>query len=131
MGYPSEFDYQPYFAYPQPTMQNMRPQRAQKFEIIHVMGRNGAEALQMAPDSNVLLLDDTAPLVWLCQTDGAGYKTVTPYTIVPYQEPTPVSMDELNARLVRLEEMLSAKSDTEPVKPTAKRKGDPTSICDT
>lgn len=77
----------------------------------------------MDAGSNILLLDDTAPLVWFCQTDGAGYKTITPYTITPYVEPTPVSMEELNERLARLEEMLSAKSDSEPVKqPSGKRK---------
>lgn len=124
MSYQADFDYQPYFPYAPAAGMQMQTQKLRKYEIIHVTGRNGAEALQMAPGSNVLLLDDTAPLVWLCQTDGAGYKTVIPYTIAPYQEPAPISVDELNARIARLEEMLSAKPDTEPVKPSTKRKPD-------
>lgn len=123
MNYQAGYDCQPYFAYPPPAGASTRAPRGPRYEIIHVNGRNGAEALQMAPDSNVLLLDDTAPLVWLCQTDGAGYKTATPYLISPYQEPTPVSMDDINKRLERLEEMLSAKPDPEPAKqPSSRRK---------
>lgn len=81
-------------------------------EIVHVNGENGARAYQLAPNSNILLLDDTAPIVWLCQTDGAGYKTVTPYTITPYQpEPVP-DMKSLESRISKLEEMLNAKSDS-------------------
>ena len=41
--------------------------------IVRVSGRPGAEAYQMAPNSEVLLLDETAPIVWLKTTDGAGY----------------------------------------------------------
>lgn len=123
MSYQDGFDYQPFYGYPPPTRAPMRAPRAPHYEIVHVTGRNGAEAFQMDAGSNILLLDDTAPLVWFCQTDGAGYKTITPYTITPYVEPTPVSMEELNERLARLEEMLSAKSDSEPVKqPSGKRK---------
>lgn len=120
MSYPAGYDPQPFYPYPPPVGAPTRAARPLRYEIIHVTGRNGAEALQMAPDSQALLLDDTAPLVWLCQTDGAGYKTMTPYTITPYQEPTPVSMDELSARLARLEEMLSAKPDADAAKPAGK-----------
>lgn len=34
----------------------------QKYEVIRVNGENGARALQMMPNSSVLLLDDTAPI---------------------------------------------------------------------
>lgn len=77
------------------------------YEIIHVNGENGARALQMAPNSNALLLDDTADLIWLAQTDGAGYKTVTPFSITPYQPAPPVSIDALEERIARLEEMIN------------------------
>ena len=60
-------------------------QAAQRYEIIHVNGEPGARALQMAPNSNAIVMDDTAPIVWLCQTDGAGYKTVQPFDIAPHQ----------------------------------------------
>lgn len=129
MNYPAGYGEQPYYGFPPPAGMPMRPTRAPRYEIIHVTGRNGAEALQMAADSNVLLLDDTAPLIWLCQTDGAGYKTITPYSIAPYVEPTPVSMNELNARLARLEEILSGKPDSEPTKQQGGGKRKPESPC--
>lgn len=84
-----------------------------KTEIIRVNGQNGAQAFQMMPNSQALLLDDTAPIVWLAQTDGAGYKTVTPYTITPYQPEPEISMKDIDARLKRIEEIIdNAKSNT-------------------
>ena len=83
-------------------------------EIIRVNGRNGAMSIQMAPSSSVLVLDETAPLVWLCQTDGAGYLTVTPFDIAPHQEAPQVSVNDLSARLARLEEIVNGKSDAAP-----------------
>ena len=98
---------QPY--YPQQMGMNGQqyPQVPHKTEIIHVNGENGARALQMFPNSQALLLDDTAPIIWLAQTDGAGYKTVTPYTIAPYQPEPEITTKELDARLRRLEEVLN------------------------
>lgn len=75
-------------------------------EIIHVNGGEGARALQMLPNSQALLLDDTAPLVWLAQTDGAGYKTVTPYDITPHVQEEPVDMKTIEERLERIERMM-------------------------
>lgn len=100
------YNYQnPYLNFPQ-TYQ----QPTQRYEIIHVNGRNGAEMLQMAPNSSVLLLDDTASVVWLAQTDGAGYKTLTPFDIVPHQEAPVPDYKSLESRISRLEEMLNDKS---------------------
>lgn len=77
-----------------------------KQEIIHVNGENGARALQMLPNSQALLLDDTAPLVWLAQTDGAGYKTITPYEIKPYTPKAPVDIEAIAERLEKIERMM-------------------------
>lgn len=88
--------------------------RVSQQEIIRVNGRNGAMSVQMAPSSSVLVLDETAPLVWLCQTDGAGYLTVTPFDIAPHQEAPQVSVNDLSARLARLEEIVNGKSDAAP-----------------
>lgn len=84
--------------------------RLERFEIIHVNGRPGAEAFRMAPNSNALLLDDTAPIVWLCVSDGAGYHSVTPYSISLYEAPPPVDFNSLEERLRRLEEKLNEQS---------------------
>ena len=79
----------------------------QRVEVIHVNGENGARAYQMPPNSSVLLLDDTGPIVWLCQTDGAGYKTVTPYEISPYTPEPPIDISALESRIEKLEERLN------------------------
>ena len=79
-------------------------------EIIHVNGENGARAFQMMPNSQALLLDDTAPIVWLAQTDGAGYKTITPYEIKPIEQKEPIK--SLEERIERIERMLNNEPDT-------------------
>ena len=79
-------------------------------EVIRVNGRNGAEAYQMAPNSSVLLLDETAPVVWLKTTDGASYPTITGYTITPLktQEQTRQEyIDSLEERIAKLERAMS------------------------
>lgn len=78
-------------------------------QITRVNGRNGAEAFRLAPNSSILLMDENDPIVWLKQTDGAGYATVTPYTVAPYQAAAPVDVNDLEDRVKRLEEMLNAK----------------------
>lgn len=89
-----------------------------KQEIIRVNGENGARAFQIAPNSSALLLDESSPIVWVIQTDGAGYKTVTPYTITPYQPETPIDVKSLEERIKKLEETINAKSNTGNVKRT-------------
>lgn len=82
-------------------------QTMRKTEIIHVNGQNGAQAFQMMPNSQALLLDDTAPIVWLAQTDGAGYKTVTPYKISPYEPEPEIDLKDIDERLRKLEEVMN------------------------
>lgn len=93
--------------YPQYTQFSQWQTMPQRTEITHVNGAGGADAYQMAPNSNALLLDDTAPIVWLVQTDGAGYKTKTPYSITPYQPEPPVDLKALESRIAKLEEMIN------------------------
>lgn len=92
---------------PQVVNSGAYPNTIKKTEIIHVNGQNGAQAFQMMPNSQALLLDDTAPIVWLAQTDGAGYKTVTPYSITPYQPEPEIDLKEIDKRLTKIEEVIS------------------------
>ena len=85
-------------------------QMPQQGQVVRVNGRNGAEAYRLAPNSSVLLLDENDPLVWLKTTDGAGYATVTPYTITPYQPAPAVDVTGLESRVKRLEDILNGKS---------------------
>lgn len=92
-----------------------------KQEVIKVNGRGGANAFQLSPDSSALLLDTSAPIVWLVQTDGAGYKTLTAYDITPHEEEAqPDIFKSLEERIKKLEETVNAKSNTT----NAKRKSD-------
>jgi hypothetical protein len=97
--------------YGNPYMGQYGQASQQACQITRVNGRNGADAFRMAPNSSILLLDENDPVVWLKVSDGAGYCTVTPYSIAPYQNPAKVDVTSLEERVKRLEEMLNAKSD--------------------
>ena len=101
--YQNPYQQNPYQQYTSPVLQ-------QKYEVIRVNGRNGAETFQMAPNSSTLLLDETAPIVWLAMTDGAGYKTLTPYSITPYQPEPEIDTKMLLARIEKLEGLINDKS---------------------
>ena len=92
---------------------NQAPISMSEVHTPKVSGRPGAEAFQMAANSDCLLLDNTAPIVWLVQTDGAGYKTLTPYDIVPHKETKPEDVYKtLEDRIAKLEEVVNGKSNT-------------------
>lgn len=113
--------YMPYQGYG--NYYNQQPQQqAPRYEVIHVNGQNGAQALQMAPNSNAIVMDDTAPMIWLCQTDGAGYKTVQAFDISPHKNAPEVDVNSLEERIARLEGIINGQS-TESIstgKPAAK-----------
>ncbi len=93
--------------------QSMQPQSLQQKKVDEVTGRAGAEAYQLAPDSSVLLLDNTAAVVWLVKTDSAGYKSLVPYDIKPHEEAKPVDhFKSLEERITKLEETINGKSNT-------------------
>lgn len=90
--------------------QSLQPQMGQQTKVIEVTGRSGAETFQLAPDSSILLLDNTAPIVWLVKTDGAGYKSLVPYDIKPHEEEKPTDQyKKLEDRITKLEETINAK----------------------
>lgn len=86
-------------------------QQLPHYDVIHVNGKGGVDTFQMGPNSSVILMDDTAPMIWLCRTDGAGYKTATPFDISLHQDTPPVDLADINQRLSRLEELVNGKSD--------------------
>ena len=90
-------------------MNTMPPYLAPHYEIIKVNGEAGAKAFHMAPNSNTLLLDETQPIVWLVQTDGAGYLTTTPYDITPHQNAPEINLNNLEQRVAQLEATINAK----------------------
>ena len=86
----------------------------QQQEVVKVNGKNGVDAFQLAPNSSALLLDTTAAIVWLVQTDGAGYKTSTAYDITPHVPEEETQYKTLEERISKLEETINAKSNIKP-----------------
>ena len=102
--------------YQQPQQVNTQPTS----QVVRVNGENGARSFQMGANSSALLLDESGLIVWLVTSDGAGYKTVSPYDIVPHKaEPQP-DYGSLESRIQRLEEIVNAK----PVNSNRKKQSD-------
>lgn len=79
--------------------------------VLKVSGKNGANALNLAPNTNALALDETAPILWYISADSAGYKTLTPYDIAPHKDLQAQITTDLETRVKRLEELINDKSD--------------------
>lgn len=74
-------------------------------EIIKVNGQAGASSIQMAPNSSLFAADLTNPeLIWLVQTDGAGYLSTTPLDVKPHQIQQE-NKNSLEERIKRLEDL--------------------------
>ena len=84
--------------------------------VVRVSGRPGAEAYQMPPNSEVLLLDETQPVVWLKTTDGAGYPRLNAYDITIHEDEKPVDYKSIEERIKKLEDAINAKSHVVPTK---------------
>lgn len=76
--------------------------------IDRVHGEAGVDQYQMAPNSDVLLLDETAPMIWFVQTDAAGYKIKHPYDIIPHEKKEEPSVSSIEEKYNALEERLRA-----------------------
>lgn len=91
----------------QPTIQMPVPQPQQQ-HVERVHGEAGVDQYKMAPNSDVILLDETAPLIWFVQTDAAGYKTKYPYNITPYKKQEEPDINEFDQKLQSFDERLRA-----------------------
>ena len=91
--------------YMQP-LQIQAPTPAQHVERVH--GEAGVDQYQMAPNSDVILLDETAPMIWFVQTDAAGYKTKHPYDITPHEQKETPDMNGIDAKINALDDRLKA-----------------------
>ena len=86
----------------QPQQQNMLPQQ----QVVQANGKASIDALRMAPNSSVLIMDNTAPIVWLCTSDGLGNVTPVPYDITPHKDPPPVDVNGMEERIANIEGIL-------------------------
>ena len=81
--------------------------QAPHYEVNKVHGENGVDAFAMGPNSTVLLLDETDPIIWFVQTDSAGYKTKTPYDI-SIHTPKPTVEDKMDERFASIDKRLKS-----------------------
>lgn len=78
---------------------------APRLQIIRVNGEAGARSIMMAPNSDQFLADTTnSSRIWVAQTDGAGYLTITPLDVTVHQDAPPVNLTDLEERIKHLEE---------------------------
>ena len=90
----------------QQRMRNYNMYSLPHYEVVKVNGEAGANNFQMAPNSSTILVDNTNPnLIWLVQTDGAGYLSATPYDVIPHQVQPQINLNDLADRVKHLEEM--------------------------
>lgn len=92
--------------YMQPGIQQSAQQLPQR-QVDRVNGENGARAFALGPYSSAMLLDESGTLVWMVTTDGAGYKTITPYDIMPHKTAAAPDYGSLESRIQRLEEIVN------------------------
>jgi len=95
------------YGYGQQYMQPAAPAAPQ--QVVRVNGENGARAYGIGANSSALLLDESGTLVWLVTSDGAGYKTVAAYDIVPHKEQPAKEYTDLETRVKRLEDMMGGR----------------------
>ena len=88
--------------YQQPVQSMVQPQ-----QVVKVNGENGARAYQLGPNSSAWILDESGLYSWLIVTDGAGYKTVSQYDVVPHKPEQAPDYGSLENRIKRLEEIVN------------------------
>ena len=114
---------------PQQYTQTAVPQQIQmpQRQVDRVNGENGARAFALGPYSSAMLLDESGTIVWMVTTDGAGYKTVMPYDIMPHKEEPAPDFSSLETRVTKLEEMIGGKRNGNTGNPaaTGKKQYDP------
>ena len=86
-----------------PQNQSILPQQ----QVTQVNGKASVDAIRMSPNSSILLMDNTAPLVYLCVSDGLGNVTSTAYDIKLHEDAPPVDVRSLEDRVASIESIIS------------------------
>lgn len=104
--------------------QGMMQAQAPQMQVTKVNGAGGANAYNIGPNSSALLLDASGTMIWAVTTDGAGYKTVEAYDIVPHKSKETITYEGLESRIKRLEDMINDRTAEENKRDSAKRKSE-------
>ena len=79
------------------------------YETPLLNGRMDANNFPMGPNSSIILPDAHEDIVWWIRTDNNGNKNVIPWDINLHQDPKPVDLNDIQARLANVEEWINAK----------------------
>lgn len=98
-------------------------------QIIQVNGKASVDTIQLAPNSSILVMDTSAPIVWMCVSDGIGKVTSTPYDIIAHEEKSPIDISDVEKRLENVEKFIGqlmegAKNDKSNVSRTKSKQSD-------
>ena len=114
--------YQPYNFYQQQPQQPMLPPQ----QVLQANGRTSISSLKMSPNSSALIMDTTAPIVWLCTSDSLGNVTPTAYDISPHKDVAESQASDFETRLSAVErsiiEMRGGMNDVKPNAGSSKSK---------
>lgn len=79
----------PYGTYPNTAMPTVPTMiKDAPLSIVNVSGIEGAKAYPMLPNKTVPLFDNSADILYIKSTDGAGYPTITVFDISKHIEKT-------------------------------------------
>lgn len=102
------FGYIPNAGWQNPYQQRYENQiNQQRVEITQVSGEDGARAYQLPPNSSILLMDNSAPIVWCKVTDGGGFPTIKGFDLSPHKSDNAINVSGLESRVARLEEVIA------------------------
>ena len=102
MPYGTGINYMQPLQFQAPNLNQPAPEK----HVDRVHGEAGVDQYAMAPNSDVILLDETAPMIWFVQTDAAGYKTKYPYDINPHEKKEEPKISDFDAKINALDERL-------------------------
>ena len=87
--------------------QFQNPNTLPQQQIIQVNGKASVDTIQMAPNSSILVMDTSAPIVWMCISDGVGKVSATPYDIKVHEDAPPVDVQNIEQRIKKLENIIA------------------------
>ena len=97
---------------PYPNMyQNWTPQ-PQRLPVYHaepIHGENAAWQFPMGPNSEIYLPDADIDVIWWIRTDAQGNKLVKRLNVIIPEDPKPIDLNDILARLSAVEEQLNGK----------------------
>lgn len=76
---------------------------------IYVSGIEGARSYQLAPNTEMLLCDDSKDIVYDVVVDVSGKRTVTALDVSVHEETPPIDISALQGRVQKLEELYRKK----------------------